>query len=600
MRYLLIIFILLSALSGCIGNSKPEAKINAQAHGIAGDELLFDAGKSTDTDGWIVSYYWDFGDGEFGYGKNVKHIFKNEGIYIVKLKVKDNNGAEAIKEMKISIIYYMKIDIEKINNEYLNKNLEVYGNVIDVYGNSFIIGNNTYSIKVYCEIEIKVSLWWEVKVLGILNEYFGNLEIKVRGFGLDKVEVLSVPKAIVLDVYRIPNYVDEGISPEIRWNVNGEAKEVRFFYSINNSEYKSTSAFSSYSFPPYPRGTVVKYYICAYDIENKLYRNPAYLVYSYIVGNFKIYYGNLHSHTILSDGIGMPNEAYNYAFNNASIDSLAITDHTHMLSQEEYDTIIESSNKFENFFALFGQEFGSLYYFGHITVFSSKKLIPVNRDDLDGLYRWLDENKLYGTFNHPSVMNFNSFEYSNIGDKWISSIEIFNGKYEESYESEYIFALNKGWHVGVVANQDNHNGNWGNDRTRSGKIYLTGIIANGSSNEDILDAISKHRTYALQVNPPWDRIELFFNANNYTMGDVVKYKGEIIVNLTVKLEALKNFSKIELYYDDEIIKTDNISGNKVSWNYSVNIGFGNHYFFIKAEQEDGDLVVSSPIWFEEL
>jgi hypothetical protein len=42
-----------------------------------------------------------------------------------------------------------------------------------------------------------------------------------------------------------------------------------------------------------------------------------------------IFFGNLHSHTALSDGSGTPAEAYEHARDVAGLDFLAITEHNH-------------------------------------------------------------------------------------------------------------------------------------------------------------------------------------------------------------------------------------------------------------------------------
>ena len=54
--------------------------------------ISFDATSSSDSNGSIIGYEWDFGDGEAGYGKVVTHSYTQVGEYPVKLKITDNDG----------------------------------------------------------------------------------------------------------------------------------------------------------------------------------------------------------------------------------------------------------------------------------------------------------------------------------------------------------------------------------------------------------------------------------------------------------------------------------------------------------------------------
>lgn len=53
----------------------------------------FDASESYDPDGSIVSYEWNFGDGNTGSGITANHTYVSDGTYTVVLTVKDNDGA---------------------------------------------------------------------------------------------------------------------------------------------------------------------------------------------------------------------------------------------------------------------------------------------------------------------------------------------------------------------------------------------------------------------------------------------------------------------------------------------------------------------------
>ncbi len=75
-------------------NQPPSAMFSfSPASPGAGTPVSFDGATSSDPDGSIVSYTWDFGDGTSASGSAVSHTFTTEGSYAVHLTVTDNDGA---------------------------------------------------------------------------------------------------------------------------------------------------------------------------------------------------------------------------------------------------------------------------------------------------------------------------------------------------------------------------------------------------------------------------------------------------------------------------------------------------------------------------
>ena len=63
--------------------------------GVTPLQVKFDASGSSDSDGQITRYDWNFGDGTTGEGAQVTHYFEVSGSYEVTLTVYDNNGGFA-------------------------------------------------------------------------------------------------------------------------------------------------------------------------------------------------------------------------------------------------------------------------------------------------------------------------------------------------------------------------------------------------------------------------------------------------------------------------------------------------------------------------
>lgn len=71
-------------------NSAPKAVAGADLTATAGEEIAFDGSASTDSDGSILSYVWDFDDGHGATGIKTRHIYQFPGRYQVTLKVTDD------------------------------------------------------------------------------------------------------------------------------------------------------------------------------------------------------------------------------------------------------------------------------------------------------------------------------------------------------------------------------------------------------------------------------------------------------------------------------------------------------------------------------
>jgi len=75
-------------------NRSPIASFTESAETVnTGEAITFNATDSYDSDGTIVTYFWDFGDGTNGTGVTVGHAYADDGVYIVTLTVTDDDGA---------------------------------------------------------------------------------------------------------------------------------------------------------------------------------------------------------------------------------------------------------------------------------------------------------------------------------------------------------------------------------------------------------------------------------------------------------------------------------------------------------------------------
>lgn len=90
-------------LNGCGGNISPNAVITSIVCDNNDRSCSFDGTGSSDSDGSITSYDWDFGDGNFGSGATTNHTYAAYGTYTVGLTVTDNDSATDFVDDSITL-----------------------------------------------------------------------------------------------------------------------------------------------------------------------------------------------------------------------------------------------------------------------------------------------------------------------------------------------------------------------------------------------------------------------------------------------------------------------------------------------------------------
>jgi hypothetical protein len=285
---------------------------------------------------------------------------------------------------------------------------------------------------------------------------------------------------------------------------------------------------------------------------------------------------------------------------------LGLTEHTHMLTQTEWVDLLSTADGFcQNgiFVALGAQEFGNLNDFGHFGIYDCLYRNPHSTENLVGSYQFMRTYGAIGQFHHPNPSygtNFNDlYYYPDYADQMVA-IEIRNGVRVDDYEPQYIEALQNGWHLGPLANQDNHEGHWGDqgNPNSGGQIYLTGILADALTKADILAALRARRFYACEVDPISDRMALEFHANGQPMGSSIVSSAHLALTGTARsLNGVSLFSRAELFRDGVLVRSLVQVGTTISWTFDEALLDGErHFYFVRVTQVDGDHAWSSPIW----
>ncbi|MHB1416408.1 MAG: putative Ig domain-containing protein [Chloroflexota bacterium] len=85
------------------GNESPIAEAGTERTVVEGHSIQFDGTSSTDLDGLIVGYYWDFGDGSVAQGPVVSHTYWGPNTYVASLTAIDDSGATNTDTVSVSV-----------------------------------------------------------------------------------------------------------------------------------------------------------------------------------------------------------------------------------------------------------------------------------------------------------------------------------------------------------------------------------------------------------------------------------------------------------------------------------------------------------------
>lgn len=84
-------------------NKPPVADAGGPYSGTVGSPVGFDGSGSSDSDGTIEGYAWDFGDGSTGVGVNPVNTYGSAGTFTVVLTVTDDGGATAQSSTTVTV-----------------------------------------------------------------------------------------------------------------------------------------------------------------------------------------------------------------------------------------------------------------------------------------------------------------------------------------------------------------------------------------------------------------------------------------------------------------------------------------------------------------
>jgi hypothetical protein len=337
----------------------------------------------------------------------------------------------------------------------------------------------------------------------------------------------------------------------------------------------------------------------------------------------RILWGDLHGHSALSDGTGTPEDYFRYARDVAGLEVAALTDHDHWgipplaTTPANWETIQREVKRFNEpgrFVTLLGYEWTSwVYGHRHVLYFEDEGEIysSVDPDYESPLQLWKAlEGRPALTFAHHSAGGPIATDWSFPPDpvlEPVTEIVSVHGSSEALDSPGVIYdavpgnfvrdALDRGYRLGFIGSGDSHDGHPGLAHIASSSGGLAAILSEDCTRTGVLAALRGRRVYA--TNGP--RIVLRAALGPYPMGSAVAAPegGSISEDLFVHVIAPAPLERVDLIRSGEVRDSVAIEGlREVALHRPVEDLTPGEYIYVRAVQEDGGAVWSSPIAVE--
>ncbi|MCB0748695.1 MAG: PKD domain-containing protein, partial [Ignavibacteriae bacterium] len=224
--------------------SKTNATVN--------ESITFDAAASYDNDGQIVSYLWNFGDGESSTQKTATHSYSTANTFDFSLKVTDDKGGTNTTSGQVTIL--------GSTNQYVivspaSGSIEPGGSqkiTLTLDAQSILEGTYTGQVKISTNggtINIPIDYLVDIKKISSVPENFSLSQNYPNPFNPSTVIEFTIPnsKKVKLKVFdalgkEVVNLVDEYKSSG-KYSVNFDASNMAsgiYFYRLETDGYIQT------------------------------------------------------------------------------------------------------------------------------------------------------------------------------------------------------------------------------------------------------------------------------------------------------------------------------------------------------------------------
>ncbi len=333
---------------------------------------------------------------------------------------------------------------------------------------------------------------------------------------------------------------------------------------------------------------------------------------------YRMLRGEFHRHTEISMDASRDGalwDAWRYALDAAALDWIGCCDHDNGFGREYSWWITQKLTDIfllpGAFTPLFNYERSIAYPEGHRNIILARRgirtLPRLPKVDENAPGGAPDTKMLYGYLRHFNGIVASHTSATNMGTDWRDNdpraepiVEIYQGL-RQNYEMPdaprsnndkdsvggwrpkgfISLALEKGYRMGFQASSDHV----------STHMSYCNVYVTAPTREAVLDAFQKRHVYGAT-----DDILADVRSGNHMMGD--QFETEAPPSLTVKLAGTAPFAKVHIIKDGRYVYTAQPDAATVefTWRDAAAETGKTSYYYVRGEQQDGELVWASPLW----